>query len=316
MRIREQLIDMCRAATRELASAFALALAAMFAAVLASAPASAQDTSAQWWSNLEACSETNRPACDAAVTLAAGLFERTDRNVATTWMKACLAGDTDRCEIGYRRFRETSFPDDPYPISHMFARGSCFGGIYDLCRPWDDFETTDEDARALVMANVCLQGSSFNTCNRALAHFRHEKGLYNTVTVDLAEAMCARKSLSACGVLAEVLEANWDHRRAYFIHKSACENGLQSSCPDATRLRGRVEYENAQVTRAEEAERQRLAAIENARRYRAQLSSSGYVAPERSSAGITPFGSAPRDIANWQRFQRNLCLGNPTSTRC
>lgn len=304
------------AAMRERAGILALALAAVFAAVFASAPAGAQDASAQWWANLEACSETNRPACDTAVTLAAQLFERTDRNVATTWMKACLAGDTDRCEIGYRRFRETSFPGDPYPISHMFARGSCFGGIYDLCRPWDDFETTDEDARALVMANVCLQGASFNTCNQALAHFRHEKGLYNTVTGDLAEAMCGRNSPSACRVLAEVLELNWDHRRAYFIHKSACENGLQASCSDAARLKGRVDYENAQITRAEEAERQRLAAIENARTYRAQLSSRGYVAPERSGAGITPFGSSPGDIANWQRFQRNLCLGNPTSTRC
>ena len=55
-----------------------------------------QAARAQWWSSLEACSSQNRAACDQAVELAAQLFERTERDVATTWMKACLAGDQDR----------------------------------------------------------------------------------------------------------------------------------------------------------------------------------------------------------------------------
>ena len=297
--------------------AFALAALALFAA-----PAGAQDsdTSAarsEWWSSLEACSASNRPACDRAVELASQLFGRTDRDVATTWMKVCVAGDVDRCEIGYRRFRDTTFPEDSQPLSHMFARASCFGGIYDLCRPWDDFETTDEDARALVMANVCLQGASPNTCNQALAHFRHSKGLYSTVTHDLSEELCDRyKSGSACRVFAEVLEATWDYDRAYRYHDFACRVGLQESCPDAARLKRRIDYQAAEANRRLDEERARQAAAQRAQTYRPQLSQQGYTAPRASRNPITPFGSSSRDIANWRRYERNLCLGNPVNRYC
>ena len=257
-----------------------------------------QSARAHWWSSLEACSSQNRAACDQAVELAAQLFERTDRDVATTWMKACLAGDQDRCEIGYRRFKNTTFAEDPHPISHMFARVSCFAGIYDLCRPWDDFETTDPGKRALVMADMCMQGALPDTCYRALAYFRNEKGFYNAITYDLAETLCERyESGSACRVWAEALEANWDHRRAYRFHRKACETGLQESCPDAARLKKRVDYEQASA-------------------WRSQAYNAGYTSPDTYRAPTTPFGSSARDIANWQRYEKNLCLGNPVNKYC
>lgn len=283
-------------------------------------PAAAQGNDpqrAEWWSNLEACEANNRPACDRAVDLAKVLFERTDRNVATTWMKVCMAGDTDRCEIGYRRFRDTTFPEDDQPLSHMFARASCFAGMYDLCRPWDDFETTDEDKRALVMANVCLQGGSPNTCYRALSHFRHSSGLYSTVTYDLAEKLCDRyRSGSACRTWAEVLEANWDPDRAYRWHNFACQQGLQESCPDAARLKRGVDYRARQAERQREEEMQRQIAAERSRNYRPQLGQQGYNYSPRQQTQITPFGSSTRDIANWRRYERNLCLGNPVNRYC
>ena len=277
----------------------------------------AQAARAQWWSAIEACSSQNRTACDRAVALAAQLFERTDRDVATTWLKACLAGDQDRCEIGYRRFKNTSFAEDPHPISHMFARVSCYAGMYDLCRPWDDFDTTDPAKRAIVMADLCMQGASPNTCYRALAYFRDENGFYNAITYDLSETLCERyRSGSACRVWAQALEANWDHRRAYRFHRKACETGLQASCPDAARLKKRVDYENNKRRQAEDDRRRREAAAERAANWRSQASSAGYTSSSYSSSSITPFGSSPSDIANWQRFQRNLCLGNPTTVRC
>lgn len=283
-------------------------------------PAAAQDTDARkadWWDAVELCDKANRPACDRAVTLAKTLFERTDRNVAITWMKVCMAGDTDRCEIGYRRFRATSFEDDPRPISHMFARAACIGGLHDLCRPWDDFETADEDARALVMADVCLQGASPGTCNRALAHFRHSKGLYNTVTGDLSKALCERyMSGSACRVLAEYSEANWAYGRAYRFHKYACEQGLQSSCLDADRIKERLDYEQRARERKIEREERYAAAQARGRSYRTQLQAQGYAYNPASRIPATPFGSGRRDRENWNRYNRNLCMGNPTSTSC
>ena len=276
-----------------------------------------QAARAQWWSSLEACSSQNRPACDQAVALAAQLFERTDRDVATTWMKACLAGDQDRCEIGYRRFKNTTFAEDPHPISHMFARVSCFAGIYDLCRPWDDFETTDPGKRALVMADMCMQGALPDTCYRALAYFRNEKGFYNAITYDLAETLCERyESGSACRVWAEALEANWDHRRAYRFHRKACETGLQESCPDAARLKKRVDYEDRQADAAREAQVRREAAAQQASAWRSQAYNAGYTSPGTYRAPTTPFGSSARDIANWQRYEKNLCLGNPVNKYC
>ncbi|MEC8178161.1 MAG: hypothetical protein VX072_00730, partial [Pseudomonadota bacterium] len=258
-----------------------------------------------------------RAACDQAVELAAQLFERTDRDVATTWMKACLAGDQDRCEIGYRRFKNTTFAEDPHPISHMFARVSCFAGIYDLCRPWDDFETTDPGKRALVMADMCMQGALPGTCYRALAYFRNEKGFYNAITYDLAETLCERyESGSACRVWAEALEANWDHRRAYRFHRKACETGLQESCPDAARLKKRVDYEDRQADAAREAQMRREAAAQQASAWRSQAYNAGYTSPGTYRAPTTPFGSSARDIANWQRYEKNLCLGNPVNKYC
>ena len=276
-----------------------------------------QSARAHWWSSLEACSSQNRAACDQAVELAAQLFERTDRDVATTWMKACLAGDQDRCEIGYRRFKNTTFAEDPHPISHMFARVSCFAGIYDLCRPWDDFETTDPGKRALVMADMCMQGALPDTCYRALAYFRNEKGFYNAITYDLAETLCERyESGSACRVWAEALEANWDHRRAYRFHRKACETGLQESCPDAARLKKRVDYEDRQADAAREAQVRREAAAQQASAWRSQAYNAGYTSPGTYRAPTTPFGSSARDIANWQRYEKNLCLGNPVNKYC
>jgi hypothetical protein len=134
------------------------------ASIVAAQTDSSPVSRADWWASLEACEAANRPACDRAVALAAELFARTDRNVATTWMKVCLAGDMDRCEIGYRRFWNTSFEGDERPVAHMFARVSCFGGMHDLCRPWDDFDTTDPASRAVVMADMCMQGALPDTC--------------------------------------------------------------------------------------------------------------------------------------------------------
>lgn len=284
-------------------------------------PVAAQEATAsakaQWWASLEACDTNSRAACDKAVELAAQLFERTDRDVATTWLKACLAGDQDRCETGYRRFKSTSFEGDPYPISHMFARVSCYGGMHDLCRPWDDFDTTDPAKRAVVMAELCMQGAAPDTCYRALAYIRDEKGFHNPITYDLSETLCERyQSGSACRVWAQALEANWDPVRAYDFHKQACETGLQESCPDAARLKKRVDYENRQREVAEETRMRREAAAQQAATWRSQAANSGYTSPGYSSRSITPFGSSASDIANWQRFQRNLCLGNPVNKTC
>ncbi|MAK98378.1 MAG: hypothetical protein CL803_08935 [Citromicrobium sp.] len=297
-----------------------LLLAVLIAAL--AGPLAAQDPDAggargEWWASLGACSSNNRPACDRAVDLAGQLFGRTDRDVATTWMKACMAGDQDRCEIGYRRFKNTSFEGDEHPISHMFARVSCYAGMYDLCRPWDDFETTDPAKRALVMADMCMQGASPNTCYRALAFFRDERGFYNAITYDLSETLCERyRSGSACRVWAQALEANWDHRRAYQFHKKACDSGLQESCPDAARLWKRVDYENRQQQAAEEARWQREAAARQASTWRSQAYSAGYTSPGRVRDPITPFGSSERDIANWKRYEYNLCRGNPVNKYC
>lgn len=271
----------------------------------------------QWWVSLEACNTNNRTACNRAVDLAATLFERTHRNVATTWMKTCLAGDDDRCEIGYRRFRNVRFPDDNQPIAHMFARASCFAGMYDLCRPWDDFETTDENKRALVMASVCLTGASPNTCYRALGHFRDESGLYSAVTYDLAEKLCDRyQSGSACRTWAQVLEANWDPDRAYRWHNFSCQQGLQESCPDAARLKRGVDYRARQAEARAEAERRLQAAVERGRSYRPQLTQQGYNYTPQARTPTTPFGSSSRDVENWRRYERNLCLGNPVNRYC
>lgn len=295
-----------------------LALLALPCATQAAAQdAALQGAKAEWWASLEACDAKNRPACNRAVALAADLFERTDRNVATTWMKACMAGDMDRCEIGYRRFRQTSFEGDEHPISHMFARISCFAGMYDLCRPWDDFETTDRRKRALVMADMCMQGALPNTCYQALAYFRNEEGYYNAITYDLSERLCERyQSGTACRAWAEALEANWDHRRAYRFHRQACEGGLRESCPDAARLKKRVDYENRQREAAEQARREREFAAQRTASWRTQLSTSGYTSPGYVRKPLTPFGSTSRDQDNWRRYQKNLCLGNPTSVRC
>lgn len=319
----------------------AAALAAGFA--LAGAPASAQPESlttidlskphsspallegaeaeaarVKWWSAMETCSEANRSACNRAVALAKTLFERTDKNVATTWMKACLAGDQDRCEIGYRRFRSTSFPDDDKPIAHLFARASCYRGMYDLCRPWDDFDTTDEDKRALVMAKVCLEGkgASMNTCHRALAHFRHKSGLFSAVTNDLATYLCKRNSTSACRVYAESVEAHWDPDRAYRLHKQICERGLQESCVDAKRLKRGVDYRRRKKQEAREMQVRRQQAQERARSYRPILAQRGYTYTPGYKKEATPFGSSPRDRENWRRYQYNTCRGNPVNKYC
>lgn len=281
----------------------------------------AQDTqTALWYAKVEACDTDNRAACDEAVSLAKTLFQpsnRTHRNIAITWMKVCMAGDIDRCEIGYRRFRTATFPDDPQPLSHMFARASCYGGIHDLCRPWEDFDTVDEDARALVMADVCLQGAKPNTCYTALAHFRHSKGLYNQVTGDLSRSLCERyMSGSACRVFAEFSEANWDYGRAYRFHNFACKQGLQSSCPDASRIKQRLDYEARQRAIKREREERYAAAMARGRSYRSQLSQSGYGYNPSITTPTTPFGSGRRDVENWNRYNRNLCRGNPTSTSC
>ncbi len=287
-------------------------------AMLSSGSAVAQDKKAQWWSNLEACSFENQPPCHKAVELAAELFGRTDRDVATTWMKVCMAGDSDRCEIGYRRFRTTSFEEDGRPISHMFARISCFAGMYDLCRPWDDFETTDPGKRALVMADVCLQGASPNTCWQALGYYRNQKGYHNAITYDLSRTLCERYGAgSACRAWAEALEANWDHRRAYKFHKMSCESGLQESCPDAARLKRRVDYENRQAQAKLEADLRRQAAAQRTTSWRAQANNNGYTSTTgQMRTPTTPFGSSSRDVENWRRYERNLCLGNPVNKYC
>lgn len=285
--------------------------------LIGASPASAQDAKAEWWSNLEACDEDNRAACDRAVELAAQLFERTDRDVATTWLKVCNAGDSDRCEIGYRRFRATKFEDDEHPISHMFARLSCFGGMADLCRPWEEFETADEGKRAIVMAETCMQGAMPGTCNRALAYFRNQEGLYDAVTGDLARALCERyKSGSACRVWGEVMEATWDYQRAFLAHQYSCRQGLQASCPDAARLKKRVDYQKRKRAEAMDAEMRRTAMARQTTTYRAQLSTQGYTSPGRVRTPITPFGSSTREIANWNRYQKNLCLGSSVARRC
>ncbi len=292
-------------------------LGTVSATILSVGAVAAPDAKVEWWSQTQSCSASNRPACDRAVVLASELFERTDRNVAVTWMQVCMAGDTDRCEIGYRRFKSTSFADDPQPISYMFARASCFGGIADLCRPWDDFDTVDESKRALVMAEVCMQGGMPGTCNRALAYFRNEKGLYNLITYDLSNMLCERyKSGSACRVWAEALEANWDHRRAFRYHNFSCKQGLRESCPDAARLKKRVDYEDNQRQVALEAEQRRQFAAQQATSARNQLRNNGYTSNGIVRPPATPFGSSSRDIDNWRRYEKNLCLGNPTSTRC
>lgn len=284
-------------------------------------PVLAQDepggATAEWLASRDSCSASNRAACDRAVELAAQLFERTDRDVATTWMKACMAGDMDRCEIGYRRFKNTSFEGDEHPISHMFARVSCYFGMYDLCRPWDDFETTDPTKRAVVMADMCMQGASPNTCYEALAYFKNEKGFYNAITYDLSETLCARyKSGSACRVWAQALEANWDPIRAYAFHKKACEGGLQESCPDVARLQGHIDYRNRQLDLAEEERRRREAATRQTATWRTQAYNAGYTSPGRVREPITPFGSSERDIANWRRYEYNVCRGNPVNEYC
>lgn len=298
-------------------------LATLLAVIVATAavPAAAQEAptgaKSQWWASLEACSSADRAACDRAVKLAAQLFGRTDRDVATTWLKTCLAGDQDRCEIGFRRFRNTTFEEDPYPISHMFARVSCFEGMHDLCRPWDDFDTTDPAKRALVMADVCMQGAAPGTCYQALAYFRNEKGFYNAITYDLSETLCERyESGTACRAWAQALEANWDHRRAYRFHTKACRTGLQASCPDAARLKKRVDYEDRQQQAAEDARVRREAAARQASQWRSQANDAGYTSPGRVRTPTTPFGSSARDIANWRRYEKNLCLGNPVNKYC
>ncbi|NCP20324.1 MAG: hypothetical protein GW855_14365 [Erythrobacter sp.] len=294
-----------------------LALLLAIFAVPAAAQGDGGEAKARWWASLEACSETNRAACDTAVELAAQLFERTDRDVATTWMKVCMAGDQDRCEIGYRRFKDTSFEGDEHPISHMFARISCFSGMYDLCRPWDDFDTTDRAKRAMVMADVCMQGASPNTCYQALAFFKNEKGFFNAITYDLSATLCERYgSGSACRVWAQALEANWDPVRAYGYHRRACNAGLQESCPDAARLKKRVDYENEKRWAAEKSRMEREAAAQQAETWRSQAYNAGYTSPGRVRQPTTPFGSSSRDIANWRRYEKNLCLGNPVNKYC
>ena len=298
-------------------------LATLLAVMIATAavPAAAQDAptgaKAEWLASRDACSASNRAACDRAVELAAQLFERTDRDLATTWMKACSAGDMDRCEIGYRRFKNTSFEGDDRPISHMFARISCFGGMYDLCRPWDDFETTDRARRAIVMADVCMLGASPNTCYEALAYFKNEEGFYNAITYDLSQTLCERyESGSACRVWAQALEANWGYRRAWKYHKIACRKGLQESCPDAARLKKRVDYLNRQQQAADEARMRAQIATQQTNTWRSQANNAGYTSPGRVRQPITPFGSSSRDIANWNRYEKNLCLGNPVNKYC
>lgn len=302
-----------------LARLTSLALALLLAAL--AGPVAAQDApsgaKAEWLASRDACTSENRAACDRAVELAGQLFGRTDRDLATTWLMACMAGDGDRCEIGYRRFKNTSFEGDEHPISYMFARLSCFDGMYDLCRPWDDFETTERAKRAIVMADVCMQGASPNTCYEALAYFRDEKGFFNAITYDLSETLCERYgSGSACRVWAQALEANWDPVRAYGFHKRACESGLQESCPDAARLKKRVDYEHNKRWAAEKARMEREAAAQRTATWRSQAADAGYTSPGYSSRSITPFGSSASDISNWQRFQRNLCLGNPANRTC
>ncbi len=284
-------------------------------------PVLAQDepggATAEWLASRDSCSASNRAACDRAVELAAQLFERTDRDVATTWMKACMAGDMDRCEIGYRRFRNTSLEGDEHPISHMFARISCYFGMYDLCRPWEDFETTDPTKRAIVMADMCMQGASPNTCYEALAFFKNEKGFYNAITYDLSETLCERyESGSACRVWAQALEANWGSRRAWKYHKIACREGLQASCPDAARLKKRVDYLNRQQQAADEARMRAQIATQRGSTWRSQAYNAGYTSPGRVRQPITPFGSKPREIENWRRYERALCMGNPVNKYC
>ena len=63
-------------------------LATLLAVMIATAavPAAAQDAptgaKAEWLASRDACSASNRAACDRAVELAAQLFERTDRDLA------------------------------------------------------------------------------------------------------------------------------------------------------------------------------------------------------------------------------------------
>ena len=150
-----------------------------------------------------------------------------------------------------------------------------------------------------------------------MAYFRNEKGFYNAITYDLAETLCERyESGSACRVWAEALEANWDHRRAYRFHRKACETGLQESCPDAARLKKRVDYEDRQADAAREAQMRREAAAQQASAWRSQAYNAGYTSPGTYRAPTTPFGSSARDIANWQRYEKNLCLGNPVNKYC
>jgi len=297
------------------AGLLALLLAMSAGPIAAQAPSA--DAKSQWWASLEACSSTTRAACYKAIDLAAQLFGRTDRDVATTWMKACSAGDMDRCEIGYRRFKNTSFEGDDRPISHMFARISCFGGMYDLCRPWDDFETTDRAKRAIVMADVCMLGAAPSTCYQALAYFKNEAGFYNAITYDLSQTLCERyESGSACRAWAQALEANWGYRRAYKYHTMACRTGLQESCPDAARLKKRVDYLNRQQQAADEARMRAQIATQQTNTWRSQANNAGYTSPGRVRQPITPFGSSSRDIANWRRYEKNLCRGNPVNKYC
>lgn len=300
-----------------------LRLATLLAMVFAllGTPAIGQDAptgkTAEWLASRDSCNLSNRAACDRAVALAAQLFERTDRDVATTWLKACMAGDGDRCEIGYRRFKNTRFEDDEHPISHMFARVSCYSGMYDLCRPWDDFETTDPGKRAIVMADMCMLGASPNTCYQALAYFKNEKGFYNAITSDLSETLCDRyKSGSACRVWAQVLEKNWGYRQSYKYHTIACQGGLQASCPDAARLKKRVDYLNRQQQAADEARMRAQIATQQTNTWRSQAYNAGYTSPGRVRDPITPFGSKPREIENWRRYQKALCMGNPVNKTC
>ena len=299
---------------------FAIGIVLMLAALPLQAraqggPAADGESRTQWWAALEACDFDDKPSCDRAVALAATLFDRLDRNVATTWVKVCLMGDMDRCEIGYRRFRKTGFTERDRPVSHLFARMACFGGMPDLCRPWDDFDTVDEGKRALVMADVCMQGARPNTCYRALGWFRDRRGFYNQVTYDLSKTLCERyQSGSACRVWAQVLEKNWDYRGAHNVHKLICGRGMRESCTDEARLRPRIEYMNRQAQREMEA---RMAAqARQATADRRRLSGMGYTSPGRVRTPITPFGSSARDIRNWNNYNEALRCGNPTATGC
>ena len=311
-----------RPAWQHVLTGFAIGMVALLAAL--PLQARAQDAEpvdpqarAEWWAALEACDARDKPACDKAVTLAGQLFERLDRNVATTWLKACLQGDMDRCEIGYRRFKRTGFTERDRPVSHLFARMSCFGGMPDLCRPWDDFDTVDEGKRALVAADLCLQGARPNTCWYAMRHFKHRKGYFNVITYDLAETLCERyKSGAACNSWAEALEANWDHRRAWKWFRHACAKGLQASCPEAARLQKRVDYENRQEQARMEAELRRQAAQRQASSWRAQANSAGYSSTGSYRSPATPFGSSQRARQNWDRYNENLRCGNPTARGC